>query len=1674
MAKQDKPKETNKVVPRRVNEIPEGYEFKRNDEFGHPVYGKKTEKPGWEEPTPATPTPTPTTPKVNNGEPVKKRVQPKFRSKPKEENYDEVTMWKDEPKEQTPPPVNSPSYGSVDIHRQIDPAASTKYYTAYKYPDASGNYSNKATTRYFEANPIKGQDAREINPDLLKSYDAKGNFVPSIVPDSYLNTGPNVGGVVRVMTPSMDNVTKMEKGQVNNFTLPGTQFTKNPGGGGTGVVKGARGVINNVTGNTDSFIPKKYDVSGVEIPQENTGMQDINAPKLPSREVGKMYTMPKFKKGGRVKGYADGTPEGGVSGEYDPNKPISGQGIIQTYGTPFVPTGNATNAQGQKSSQVDPTDPYGKNKNKGKVKSEDLFSKQNISGALAAGTSLSTALAANQQQKLEGAQKDKATANAINTSLDTVASMVPVYGQIYGATQLATGLVTNALPKDANGNYKTKESEATANFMNVLSPHKAIVNDLSKGDTTRAIGDTLTAGIYGGVSDLITYEDRQKQAEAEKQKKLDEYRKINTQAKIKQSLHNRDIGEFGAPTQDVYDINSAQFDDAGNFQSINPTGYKGGGVVGKVKQMYAKGGDVKPTITNDKVMEIAMSGKGYDVLNKYDKQRVDAMKQHMSDNGNKEMPMFPNMVQGKADGGPVDGEDEGSVIKNKLSRNTLTKDEKSNQDKTRVSNLPVKTLQELQAQANIEKAAKQQYKQQPVISQGRKLTPEEQAYSDKVQARIANPSNDVGITAANMASALTRFRYLNPEEIAATTNNPANTIDLASNMMAEGLTNEIVGPAFGKAVKNTYRINPWAEHLKNPNSSYRVAGLDAAKDFKKTGSLRSATPNVPEGASLKMRAMYRPTSFPSFQKGYADLRYLPDEGGVIFKTDLPTFKRGELNPVTGSPIKGRHYAHRVIDPKTGATLTNIPGADVKMYGSEPHWLKGYQEIQGKADGGKVSKFEIENNKKWVSDYSDALMKSGMQHDMLNDSKIGLNKYDIVSKYQGSLAADNVKYSNEQVNKLKKGLDFYESKTKGYNNGGKIEGKGTAKSDSIMAKVEEGSFVVPAENADMAKGIRKLYLKAPVKKANLNQKEGEEVKLSNGEHLFTPQENEYLESIGISLEDLAPNAEHEEDGKKNGGLTSAKAKTILHDKHVNGKPLTDKQRKFFGAIASGQSIKGYAAGGDVLGEDEVDPAKELARIKKEKEDLDKAKEAKGKYEEAVRSKREAEFKGKVESYDRKADRKNKITSWEKKRNDSKANLDALNKSYEAASKEFKARNTPTAEQKAKGVKEGSDTNEQRKYKEDLLKKIQAAKSEFENADRTFNYVKDDNNYDASGNTKTAPKDAVVAKNVSTTPVETTQNAKTYNELITPPSGFKGSSSDWKNSVDAKIKSGEVVPKDATTATTGTSTKPTGLKAPSVINKKALASMNEPLPMKKAPLASDAVPSDVTLTANSELPNMGGIKSVDNSAPVYNKKRGSGILNALGNIDPTMGVGPMQTAMGINMLQGSVRPIDKAVLDATYNANVNRAQEQSGYGYTPEQMAMLQQENQASLNDARFSARNFAGGNAGTAFNQERQAINQGWANKLGLTAADQELRMQKQKYADAQVANRADTLSANRRQAYLDALGAFNQKQAAGSQLIGAGLQNVIGTYRYNQELNNEDKQEKQRNAFASEIGKTDV
>lgn len=186
-----------------------------------------------------------------------------------------------------------------------------------------------------------------------------------------------------------------------------------------------------------------------------------------------------------------------------------------------------------------------------------------------------------------------------------------------------------------------------------------------------------------------------------------------------------------------------------------------------------------------------------------------------------------------------------------------------------------------------------------------------------------------------------------------------------------------------------------------------------------------------------------------------------------------------------------------------------------------------------------------------------LFTSGYDKDQTEQRNVALaNKNNAAA-----LAARNKVLGDASVAKA-----FSDRTTNGYFQGGQIEGKGTAKSDSIKAKVAAGSFIVPAENAPIAETIRTTILKAPSVKANINQKGGTEVKLSNGESMFTPEEVEELTKAGIDLAALAPHAKNAV-GFADGGLTPEKAALILRDGHIKGKKISEKQRKYFGYISS---------------------------------------------------------------------------------------------------------------------------------------------------------------------------------------------------------------------------------------------------------------------------------------------------------------------------------------------------------------------------------------------------------------------------------------------------------------------------------------------------------------------------
>lgn len=117
-------------------------------------------------------------------------------------------------------------------------------------------------------------------------------------------------------------------------------------------------------------------------------------------------------------------------------------------------------------------------------------------------------------------------------------------------------------------------------------------------------------------------------------------------------------------------------------------------------------------------------------------------------------------------------------------------------------------------------------------------------------------------------------------------------------------------------------------------------------------------------------------------------------------------------------------------------------------------------------------------------------------------------------------------------------------------GGKIEGPGGPKEDKIDAKMKEGTFIAPAENAKVAMEIRKKFLgDKGNKKAKLQQGGGVDVKLSDQEVSFTPEEVALLRRNGIDLNALAPNAEPENKLQKGGEVRDPEAPTDAKEDRI---------------------------------------------------------------------------------------------------------------------------------------------------------------------------------------------------------------------------------------------------------------------------------------------------------------------------------------------------------------------------------------------------------------------------------------------------------------------------------------------------------------------------------------------
>ncbi len=144
----------------------------------------------------------------------------------------------------------------------------------------------------------------------------------------------------------------------------------------------------------------------------------------------------------------------------------------------------------------------------------------------------------------------------------------------------------------------------------------------------------------------------------------------------------------------------------------------------------------------------------------------------------------------------------------------------------------------------------------------------------------------------------------------------------------------------GAGQNNLEKETGWTKlenHKFDENNFYRIVDEKGFEDFLKTGLVKSSAtgdaPNFVEDINIGGR----PTAFPSFSKGAPGLSYAKKgSDNYIFESEIPMYKKGDIHPTTGFPIRSRHWAYRPIDQETGEVINEIPANMIKnIYKIDP-------------------------------------------------------------------------------------------------------------------------------------------------------------------------------------------------------------------------------------------------------------------------------------------------------------------------------------------------------------------------------------------------------------------------------------------------------------------------------------------------------------------------------------------------------------------------------------------------------------------------------------------------------------------------------------------------------------------------------------------------------------------
>lgn len=639
--------------------------------------------------------------------------------------------------------------------------------------------------------------------------------------------------------------------------------------------------------------------------------------------------------------------------------------------------------------------------------------------------------------------------------------------------------------------------------------------------------------------------------------------------------------------------------------------------------------------------------------------------------------------------------------------------------------------------------------------------------------------------------------------------------------------------------------------------------------------------------------------------------------------------------------------------------------------------KGLAGMLGKATGN-------DNLKRFANSNRNAELKT----DYIIDPETG--RYNVSGYHLEDPNKDGSK-REEKTGRLKNGgnVPYKSNLVQKLNNGGVIKGAGTAKSDSINAKVKPETFIVPAENSGIAKKIAEMYLgKSPdeaAKPAKLNQGGGVPVKLSNGEYSFTPNEKNKLLGMGINLEALAPNADN--------GYKSAIAKNIFKysNEFKDGTPkggVPEKQR------FSDKDYQRYLITSeyDELTDEEKKYLKSKPFLTNEQVSLMK--------------------KNGVPAY-----LKDRLSKYDLERiNDDFISKEPLTDSEKRYYNENKGRLFADTKTRARV---GVLAAKQKAYDDN----VQAKRNSANTID-----LKGVNNYDPTKKSEAA----VEIPSASGAEIE----GKTGTTTVKKPSagsggsgGSGGSAAKKESAIKEQPKtntSPAALPKIETTNPSGYSWNTEFGTAPSVVNpnqslayttKMADESKNSPYEPSKATV------NNVTPTVSNATPtaNTNNLKAPNDYAGIY-------------------GLG--QGIMGLVGLSKLKRPVDER--DPVFESQLDKTLKMADYGYSPEQKSYLAMKLAEDRNNALANVYNAAGGNGAVALNNARQVFNDDYMNRLQTASTDEQLRLQKQGSANQMAGIRAE----KSRQLFGDRMNDYLQKQSAYANLLNTGGQNIIGSQRY--------------------------